>query len=68
MLSNSASAVEARARRAAQRVQLIARKSNWRRGTSDNCSGFMLVDFEGIPQAGFSYDLTGEEVMAFCTN
>jgi hypothetical protein len=32
------------ARRAANRVGLVARKSRWRRDSIDNYGGFMLVD------------------------
>jgi hypothetical protein len=37
-------ALDARARRAARKVGLIARKSRWRAGTVDNYGGFMLID------------------------
>ena len=37
-------ALDERARRAARRVGLIARKSRWRRGSSDNFGRFMLIE------------------------
>lgn len=63
--SLSHSAVESRARVAAQRVELIARKSR-HVDPIGNQGEFMLVDFQGIPQAGFQYDLSAEEVIEFC--
>lgn len=55
------------ARRAAARVQLKAIKSRCRRGTYKNYGEFMLIDpFTRIPVAGFSYDLTAQEVIEFC--
>jgi hypothetical protein len=35
--------IEHRARRAARRVGLVARKSRWRAGTIDNLGGFQLI-------------------------
>jgi hypothetical protein len=32
------------ARRAAKRIDLVARKSRWRRNSIDNCGGFMLLN------------------------
>jgi hypothetical protein len=40
-------ALENRARRAAKRVGLIARKSRWRAGTIDNHGGFTLIEWPG---------------------
>lgn len=42
--SLSDSAKDARARRAAKRVGLFARRSRWRLGTVDNLGGLMLMD------------------------
>jgi len=36
-------ASESRARRAAKRVGLVARKSRWRRGTCDNRGGIIVL-------------------------
>jgi hypothetical protein len=60
-------ALDARARRAAQRVGLIARKSRWRAGSIDNLGGFMLIEPDGnYPVDGFRYDLTAEYVIDYC--
>ena len=60
-------ATESRARRAAQRAGLVARKSRWRAGTIDNYGEFMLLDPDSnIPVAGFQYDMDAEEVIAYC--
>ena len=59
------SSVDARARRAAHQVELIARKSS-HVDPIGNLGEFMLVDFQGVPQAGFQYDLSAEEVIEFC--
>ena len=58
--------LDSRARRAAQRCELIARKSR-KYDPLNNDGGFMLVDFNNCPQAGFRYDLTAEEVIEFCS-
>ena len=59
--------VEARARRAAQRVGLIARKTRWRRDSIDNFGEFMLIDPDGnYAVAGFRFDMTAEDVIAHC--
>ncbi len=65
--SQSQPSVDSRARRAAKRVDLVARKSRWRINTIDNHGGFQLVDpMTRFPQAGFRYDLSAEEVIEFC--
>lgn len=61
----SESALEARARRAAHRVGLIAKKSRWRRGSIDNFGQFMLLDENRIV-AGERFDLTPKAVIDFC--
>jgi hypothetical protein len=59
---------EARARRAAKRAGLIARKSRWRAGSVDNYGGFMLVDpSTNGAVAGVRFDMTAEEVIEFCS-
>ena len=45
--SESVSALESRARRAAVRIGLKAHKSRWRRDSIDNRGGFMLTDRRG---------------------
>ena len=60
-------ATESRARRAAHRAGLVARKSRWRLGTADNYGEFMLLDPDGnYPVAGFHYDMDAEEVIDYC--
>jgi hypothetical protein len=67
MEETSASAMEARARRAAKRVGLIARKTRWRRGTVDNRGGFLLLEpYHSAVVAGIRFDLSAEAVIALC--
>jgi len=63
----SKNAVEQRARRAARRVGLMAKKSRWRAGSIDNFGDFMLVDprINGVV-AGSRFDLSAEEVIEYC--
>jgi hypothetical protein len=63
----SEGALEARARRAARRLGLIARKTRWRAGSIDNHGGFMLVDLYGnYLVAGDRFDLSAEGVIEYC--
>jgi hypothetical protein len=63
----SESALEARARRAAKRLDLIAKKTRWRAGSVDNYGGFMLVDlWTNAVVAGHRFDMSAEEVLAYC--
>lgn len=65
--SQSESAVDSRARRAAQRIGLVARKSRWRKGSIENYGDFMLVDpMTRFPLAGFRYDMDAQEVIDYC--
>jgi hypothetical protein len=67
MLSVSETALDARARRAARRVGLMARKSRWRRDSIDNYGEFMLIDlYDNYVVAGSRFDMTAENVIAFC--
>ena len=60
-------ALEARARRAAKRVGLIARKSQWRAGTIDNLGGFRIVDPHlNAILYGEHFDLSAQEVIDLC--
>jgi hypothetical protein len=70
MLSMLMSAlVESRARRAAKRIGLVARKTRWRKDTIDNFGGFQIVDPRGNMVVGGSrYDLTADEVIEWCSN
>ena len=59
---------EAQARRAAQRVGLIARKSRRLPGSLDNQCGFMLLDpVTGACVDGSRYDLSAEYVIQYCS-
>ena len=61
-------ALDCAARRAAQRVGLVARKSRWRTGSIDNYGDFMLVDpYTNFAVGGFRWDMTAEEVIEYCT-
>ncbi len=56
-----------RARRAAHRVGLIARKWRARVGSLDNFGGYMLVNENNFAVLGWRYDLTAEDVIEYCT-
>jgi hypothetical protein len=63
----SEQALDARARRAAQRVGLVARKSRWRANSIDNFGGFMLVDpYSNLVVDGSRFDLSAEYVIDYC--
>lgn len=69
MLNLSRAALEARARRAARRAGLVARKTRWRAGSIDNYGDFMLVDpLTNVVVAGSRFDMSPEEVLAYCTD
>lgn len=60
-------AKDCRARRAAQKAGLIARKTRWRKDSCENEGHFMLVDAStNLPVAGFRYDMSAAEVMLYC--
>jgi hypothetical protein len=64
--SNSATS-DSKARRAARRVGLVARKSRWRRGSIDNRGEYMLINpMTNFVVAGSRFDLTAEDVVQFC--
>ena len=64
----SESALEQRARRAARRKGLIARKSRWRANSVDNLGGFMLVDpMTNFVVDGSRFDLSAEYVIDYCS-
>jgi hypothetical protein len=68
-LSQSEAAVDARARRAAKRVSLLAKKSTWRPGTVDSRGGYRLLDpFRNSIVAGERYDLTADAVIDYCSS
>jgi hypothetical protein len=59
--------LESKARRAAMRVGLFARKSRWGKYWIDNCGEFMLINpYAGGSVAGHRFDMTAEEVIAYC--
>ena len=66
--SSDESAIDARARRAAKRVGLIARKSRRRVGSCDNHGGFMLVTESNAIRAGERFDLSADEVIEYCSS
>ena len=60
-------ALDARARRAAKRVGLIAERCRWRRDSIDNNGGFLLRDpSSNIPVAGSRWSMSAEEVINYC--
>jgi hypothetical protein len=65
----SENALEQRARRAARREGLIARKSRWRAGSIDNLGGFQIVDpLTNFPVFGWKFELSAEDVIAYCSD
>jgi len=63
----SGAALESRARRAARRVGIVARKSRWRLGSVDNRGGFMLLEpIANRPIAGIRWDLSATVVIEWC--
>jgi hypothetical protein len=58
---------ESTARRAAKRVGLLVRKSRRRRGSADNCGGFMSLNpYRNTIIAGVRFDLSAEHVVRYC--
>jgi hypothetical protein len=56
-----------RARRAARKMGLVARRSRWRTNTIDNQGGFRVIDpLNNLILAGERYDLTAGDVIEFC--
>ena len=66
-LELSEHALDQRARRAARRVGLVARKNRRGVGSIDNFGGYALIDPEtrGIV-CGWQYDLSADDVLAYC--
>jgi hypothetical protein len=59
--------LDMKARRAARRAGLLARKSRWRVNTVDNYGGFMLVNARhNWVVAGSRFDLSAAEVLEYC--
>lgn len=64
--NQTVSSIEAKARRAAMKCGLVARKSRRNIG-ADNFGDFMLIDPAGnYVVAGWDYDMTPEDVIEFC--
>ena len=60
---------DSKARRAARRAGLLARKSRWRRGSIDNRGEYMFLNpMTNFVVAGSRFDLTAEDVVQFCAN
>lgn len=65
----SESVLEARARRAARRIGLVATKTRWRRDSPDNQGGFMILDpSTRSPVFGDRWDLSAEAVIEYCAS
>jgi hypothetical protein len=65
----SENALEQRARRAARREGLIARKSRWRASSIDNLGGYQIVDpITNFPVSGSKFELSAEDVIAYCSD
>jgi hypothetical protein len=63
----SNNAIEQRARRAAKRIGLIAKKSRWRAGSIDNRGGFMLIEpYSNGVVCGSRFDLSAQDVLDYC--
>jgi hypothetical protein len=61
-------ALDSRARRAAKRAGLVAKKSRWRYDSVDNFGGFMLVNPRyNCVVAGSRFDMTAEQVIEYCS-
>ena len=67
MRTISEKTMDTRARRAARRVSLIARRSRWRRDTVDNYGGFQLINDRNRIIAGYRFDLSPEEAIDYCS-
>jgi hypothetical protein len=65
--SQSKSALDTRARRAARRIGLIAMRSRRRVGSVDNRGGFQLLDLSNRVVAGERCDMTQQQVIDYCT-
>jgi hypothetical protein len=62
------SAMDARARRAAKKLNLVAKKSAWRKESIDNRGGFQIIDpYFNRVEAGGRFDMSAQEVIDFCS-
>lgn len=63
----SEKSLDQKARRAAKRAELCARKSRWRLGTIDNEGGFRITDpYTNFVVAGEKWDLSAHDVIEYC--
>jgi hypothetical protein len=63
----SDNALDHRARRAVKQFGLIVRKSRWRKYSIDNLGGFQIIDpATNFVVLGTRFDLTAEDVLAYC--
>jgi len=61
-------AMNARARRAARKVGLCAKKSHWRTSSVDNHGGFRVVDpYFNRVESGVRFDMSAQKVIDFCS-
>jgi hypothetical protein len=68
-LSQTANAIDKRARTAAERVGLKARKTRWRVDTIDNQGGYQLINpLRNAVVDGGRFDLSAEEVIERCSD
>jgi hypothetical protein len=67
--SDLQSRLDGRARRAAKKIGLVARRSRWRAGSVDNWGGFVLIDpYTNFIVAGSRFDMSAEEVIRYCAS
>jgi hypothetical protein len=67
MNATNEKAIEQKARRAARRVNLDARKSCFWLNSIDNYGGFRIVDpYFNAVVAGERFDMSAEQVIEFC--
>lgn len=67
-MSERQSTLEARARKVARSIGLVARKSRWRANTTDNYGKFMLIEpLSNQVIGGERFDLSAQAVMDYCT-
>jgi hypothetical protein len=62
----SESALNSRARRAAKRIGLTARKSRRQVDYLRNCGGFVLLSDRNWIVAGSGFDLSAQDVIDYC--
>lgn len=66
---NVSKAMDSRARRAAKRAGLVAKRSRWRHGTVDNQGGFMVIEPRtNTVRDGVRFDMSPQEVVEYCRN